>query len=99
MYLETQIKEIEKLFVGLKADVMVAEPEGQERQNCIDELVEQEKQAKASAENSYKELQGILKNTNLLAKSLKLPISDTLQVLIYRELNQIHFHIDSRIPS
>ena len=98
MYLKTQIKEIENLFTSLKADVMIAEPKGPERQRRIAELTEQEKQAKESVESSYQELQVTLKRANSLAKSLKISLSEALQVLSYQELKQIHWHIDQRIP-
>lgn len=77
---------------------MIAEPEGPERQKRIDELVKQGKQAKASAKNNYQQLQAILKSTKFLAESLEISLTEALQLLSYRELKQIHFHIDQRIP-
>lgn len=77
---------------------MIAEPEGPERQRRIEELVKQEKQAKAAAETNYRDLQAILKSAKSLAKSLKIPLSEALQVLSYQELKQIHWHIDQALP-
>lgn len=95
--LKAQMKEIETVFTALKADVMIAEPEGPERKRRIDELVEQEKQTKAEAERNYQELQVVLKDAKLLAKSLNIQLSQALQLLYYRELKQIHWHIDQMI--
>lgn len=76
---------------------MIAEPKGPERQRHTDELIKQEKQAKATAETNYRDLQAILKSAKSLAKSLKIPLSEALQVLSYQELKQIHWHIDQII--
>jgi len=97
MSLQSRLKEVEKTFTALKVDTMLSELGDEKRRKRLDELMEQEKQAKEELTKDCQELQSILKEARDYAKMLNCDTKEALLLLCYRELKRIHWHIDQII--
>jgi hypothetical protein len=73
---------------------MLSELGDEKRRKRLDELMEQEKQAKEELTKDCQELQLILKEARDYAKMLNCDTKEALLLLCYRELKRIHWHID-----
>lgn len=94
MSLQSRLKEVEKTFTALKADAMLSKLSDKERQKRLNELTQQEKQAKEETTKDCQELQSILKEARDYAKMLNCDTKEALLLLSYREMKMIHWHID-----
>lgn len=94
-----QLKNIETTFTALKADVMIGEANLEEREKRLIELEEQENQAKEELRQEYKELKSVLIEAKTWSSTLKVDMNTALLLLSYRELRQLHWHIDQMAAS
>jgi len=99
MALKNQLKEIEATFTALKADVMISETNLEKREKRLVELGEQEIQAKKELNQEYEELKNLLSEARTWSGTLKVKPNVALLLLSYRELKQIHWHIDQMVES
>jgi len=97
--MKEQLMKIEELFTALKADVMIEDLGLEEREGRLIELGEQEAQAKKEINQQYEELKGILSDAKDWARILKVKPNVALLLLSYRELKQIHWHLDQMVES
>lgn len=73
---------------------MLGELSDEERRKRLEELAQQEKQAKEGLTEDCRELQLILKEARDYAKMLGVDAKEALLILSYREMKRMHWHID-----
>jgi len=94
-----RLKKIEDAFTALKTDVMISETDLEKQKKRLAELGKQETRAKESLRQEYGDLKNSLVEAKDWARILKVKPNVALLLLNYRELKQIHWHIDQMMDS